>query len=277
MAAPDLNGSCSFTPSLKGTNLFRYIACVLGLSAFGSVALAQTFIGPSSYLCSQDSPWDTSAPGFQLEDFEDGVLNVTGVVGNGSPTGPGGLTDSVDCDDGLIDGSGTQGRSYFGSGGPGLTFTFTAPFPQLAGIVWTDGVHNTSANSIHFEAFAPDGTRLGQIDGGHADTSQVGGTAEDRFYGVVNASGIQRIRIWQTSGCCGIEVDHLQFGQLIPGCDPDLNQDGNVDQDDVTYLVDVVGGGDNPTGIDPDFNQDGNVDQDDVLALINAVGGGGCP
>ncbi|MFZ2872943.1 MAG: dockerin type I domain-containing protein [Phycisphaerales bacterium] len=62
-----------------------------------------------------------------------------------------------------------------------------------------------------------------------------------------------------------------------PPCDPDVNQDGNVDQDDVTYLINVVGGGANPTGIDPDFNQDGNVDQDDVSALINTVGGGGCP
>jgi glucose/arabinose dehydrogenase len=60
-------------------------------------------------------------------------------------------------------------------------------------------------------------------------------------------------------------------------CDPDMNQDGNADQDDVTYLINVVGGGPNPTGIDPDFNRDGNADQDDVLALINTVGGGGCP
>jgi len=61
------------------------------------------------------------------------------------------------------------------------------------------------------------------------------------------------------------------------GCDPDANQDGNVDQDDVSYLINVVGGGENPTGIDPDFNQDGNVDQDDIAALINVVAGGECP
>jgi hypothetical protein len=62
-----------------------------------------------------------------------------------------------------------------------------------------------------------------------------------------------------------------------PPCDPDLNQDGNVDQDDVAYLINVVGGGANPTGIDPDFNHDGNADQDDVIALINVIAGGGCP
>jgi hypothetical protein len=60
-------------------------------------------------------------------------------------------------------------------------------------------------------------------------------------------------------------------------CNPDLNQDGNTDQDDVAYLINVVGGGPNPTGIDPDFNRDGNADQDDIAALINVVAGGACP
>jgi hypothetical protein len=62
-----------------------------------------------------------------------------------------------------------------------------------------------------------------------------------------------------------------------PRCDPDVNQDGNVDQDDVSYLINVVGGGDNPAGTDPDYNQDGNADQDDITALINTIAGGGCP
>lgn len=85
-----------------------------------------------------------------------------------------------------------------------------------------------------------------------------------------------------------LSLAHANYSRLLsnaidwannvpPPCDPDMNQDGNVDQDDVGYLINVVGGGDNPTGIDPDFNQDGNVDQDDVAALIDTVGGGGCP
>ena len=60
-------------------------------------------------------------------------------------------------------------------------------------------------------------------------------------------------------------------------CDPDLNQDGNVDQSDVDYLVNVIAGGENPTGIDPDFNHDGNADSTDIDALVNVVAGGGCP
>jgi len=65
--------------------------------------------------------------------------------------------------------------------------------------------------------------------------------------------------------------------ELGPLCDPDVNQDGNVDQDDIAYLINVIGGGDNPTGIDPDFNSDGNADQDDVSTLVDVVAGGGCP
>lgn len=70
----------------------------------------------------------------------------------------------------------------------------------------------------------------------------------------------------------------ISFGVTpAAACDPDLNQDGNIDQDDVAYLINVVGGGGNPGGIDPDFNRDGNVDQDDVAALIDVVAGGDCP
>jgi len=63
----------------------------------------------------------------------------------------------------------------------------------------------------------------------------------------------------------------------LPLCDADMNHDGNVDQDDVGYLINVVGGGENASGIDPDFNHDGNTDQDDIAALIGVVAGGDCP
>jgi len=67
---------------------------------------------------------------------------------------------------------------------------------------------------------------------------------------------------------------HFSF---YPPCDADVNQDGNTDQGDVDYLINVVAGGANPTGIDPDFNRDGNVDQADIDALINVIAGGACP
>lgn len=76
--------------------------------------------------------------------------------------------------------------------------------------------------------------------------------------------GVDDVRVWTIVSCeeC---------------CDGDINADGNVDQDDVSYLTTVIGGGPDPVGIDPDFNRDGNADQDDIIALINKVGGGPCP
>ncbi|MCE7973260.1 MAG: hypothetical protein DYG92_02885 [Leptolyngbya sp. PLA1] len=62
-----------------------------------------------------------------------------------------------------------------------------------------------------------------------------------------------------------------------PPCDPDLNADGNADQDDVSFLIDIVAGGDSIVGLNPDFNKDGNLDQDDVTALIGVLAGGACP
>ena len=64
---------------------------------------------------------------------------------------------------------------------------------------------------------------------------------------------------------------------VVVPCDPDVNQDGNADQGDIDYLINVIAGGDNPTFIDPDFNHDGNVDQGDVDALIDVIAGGACP
>ena len=93
---------------------------------------------------------------------------------------------------------------------------------------------------------------------------------------VVHASTPVLIRV----AASGTTVPNPSNGTLTiikTDCLPDINEDGNVDQDDVVFLVNLVAGGENPNGANPDFNCDGNVDQDDVSALINTVGGGGCP
>ncbi len=190
--------------------LFLSVAALATLSAS---ALSQ--LGPTPYLQTSDSPWAASVGSstFYLENFEDGALNTPGVTASlGNPIGPGGLTDSVDGDDGNVNGSGSAGRSFFASGGPtGIRFTFSSgtygALPTHAGIVWTDGSGNT-----RFEAFDGSGTSLGVINGSHADGSVSGTTAEDRFYGWVNPGGIGSIRISNTSG--GLEVDHLQYGAV---------------------------------------------------------------
>ncbi|MDX2131438.1 MAG: hypothetical protein SFY69_05245, partial [Planctomycetota bacterium] len=56
-------------------------------------------------------------------------------------------------------------------------------------------------------------------------------------------------------------------GTVTPPCDPDFNQDGNVDQDDIACISQVVAGDPSCSPVDPDFNRDGNVDQDDIASL----------
>ena len=193
--------------------LLHFFGVGVAFLAVSTAGWTQTFIGPTPYLSKNDSPFLTSvnAGTTFLETFESGALTTPGVtISGGSVIGPGGLTDSVDADDGAIDGSGTNGHSVFGAGTPGITFTFDATvlghLPTQVGIVWTDG-----AGTTLFEAFGPGGVPLGQIGPvAIADGSVSGTTGEDNFFGVANPGGISAIRISNTSG--GIEVDHLQYG-----------------------------------------------------------------
>lgn len=198
----------------------RIVYCVLTLLAFCGHALAGS-VGPSPYLSASDSPWSTfSFSQFYLEDFEDGLLNTPGVaqVGGQSVTPAGGVfTDSVDGDDGAIDGFGNNGRSHYTTDGiTGITYSFDpsllGALPTHAGIVWTDlsGVAN-----VFFEAFDENNASLGVINAGPLnDGVSTGETAEDRFLGWENLNGISSIRIYQSSS--DMEVDHLQYGILVP-------------------------------------------------------------
>jgi hypothetical protein len=88
-----------------------------------------------------------------------------------------------------------------------------------------------------------------------------------------------------SNGCGSVPTTSAPFTVLAPDdpicagvtCDADVNSDGNADQGDIDYLINVIAGGDNPTLADPDFNHDGNADQGDVDSLINVVAGGECP
>lgn len=191
-----------------------FLVCFF-LSLATTVAKAD-LIGPTPYTSAANSPFTgLTFTYFHLENFEDHLFNTPGVTANaGGVTsvvfGPD-LHDSVDADDGAIDGNGLQGDSFFSSsGGGGITFTFNAAvlgsLPTHVGIVWTDG-----SNPIFFEAFGPGGS-LGTLTGTHADGSISGETGEDRFYGVFDTGGISSIFI--SNGGSGIEVDHLQYGRI---------------------------------------------------------------
>jgi len=181
------------------------------------------FFGPPRAGClnssiEPDSPFNGgSFAYFYLETFEDHALNTPGVVG-----APGGVTsvvfgpsihDSVDADDGSIDGSGLRGDDWFsGNGAAGVRFTFDAGvlghLPTHVGLVWTDGGFGTT---VTFSAFGPSGELLfSNAQGGFADSSNNGETGEDRFFGVINPAGVSSILMSSPGG--GIEVDHLQYG-----------------------------------------------------------------
>jgi hypothetical protein len=146
-----------------------------------------------------DSPFkDLSFSYFHREDFEDHLFNVPGVSANtGGVTsiifGPS-IHDSVDGDDGGVDGSGLNGDSYFSSlENRGIVFTFDVTvlgsLPTYVGVVWTDG-----AGHITFQTFGPAGQLLTTTgpyrDVGVPDGSFVGTTGEDRFFGISDPSGI---------------------------------------------------------------------------------------
>jgi hypothetical protein len=194
------------------TNLRIFLLLALGASS----AMAQTVLGPTAYLSYSDSPFAAlSVNGyFHFENFEDGLFNVPGVnADNGAVFGPAGLADSVDGDDGSIDGLGQAGRSFFNTSGS-VTFTFNSvtlgALPTHVGLVWTDGGNPT------FTAYDAGNNLLGTVSGATADGSNSGTTAEDRFYGFIYAGGIASIAMTASTW----EVDHLQFGTLAAVPEP---------------------------------------------------------
>jgi hypothetical protein len=212
------------------------VVVTLAAACLTAPAAAQTLLGPSPYLSIADSPFDLSGLGSTafLEDFEDAKLNVPGAYScSGNPAAPSGLTDSVDADDGAIDGFGTGGYSYFANDGPsGIRITFSkdqlGAFPTFAGLVWTDGGIGCS---ITFEAFDAGGASLGTVHmEGAGDGAFSGTTAEDRFCGAEFEDGISEVRIRNSSG--GIEIDHIQYGgvppQHFPACYADCDEDGEL-------------------------------------------------
>lgn len=175
-------------------------AAALAAGAAPATAATPVFVNPTTpYLSSADIPvgfYFGGAPTL-LDTLEDGSLDasLTGTHGVLLDVGFGGARDSVDADDGLIDGNcgpQTAGRcvSWFnGNGAEGVTFTFvgSGAMPTAFGLVWTDG-----GGIVTFSAVGADGQSLGSINAsGFADGSFGGTTGEDRFFGVqfAGASG----------------------------------------------------------------------------------------
>lgn len=187
---------------------------LIGLATLALTATAQpVVIGAATYFAASDSPFK-DLPGFTLEDVEDDQFNVPGVTSDfwaysdvfGTQT-----VDSVDADDGIVNGTGINGplgagNSLYGRGQ--IQFWFhQAKLPTHVGLVWTDG-----AGKITFEGYDQIGSRLVSVNGFHADGDFLGRTQEDRFYGLIHEGGISSVRIYNAQG--HVEVDHFQFATV---------------------------------------------------------------
>lgn len=211
-----------------------YNLLILALISTSAVA---EYLGPLPYLAFRNSSaGDSVSPfskmvfkKFYLEDFEDGQLNTPGVSIRELATTNISLaySDSVDGDDGYIDGYATgSSRSLFSNFSlSSFTFDFSISelggvLPTHVGVVWTDIGRNNggypSENDIidntTFEAFDSSGNSLGLIGPfSFGDRSIRRTTDEDRFLGVIHLEGISAIRI-SMPGKNNWEIDHLQYG-----------------------------------------------------------------
>lgn len=206
-----------------GHRKFVITTIAAGLMVLPRVAAA-SLIGPTPYLSFDDSPFAAqSFSWFYLEDFEDGALNTPGVTVSPvtAAIAVDGYTDSVDGDDGSIDGSGSGGHSLWSNFASSyFQFDFSADalgaLPTNVGLVWTDIGQVTSGQygfgDVTFEAFDQNGVTLG-ITGPFllGDGSISGETAEDRFFGAINDGGISRVVI-RSLNSNDWEVDNLQYG-----------------------------------------------------------------
>ena len=212
----------------RSMRILATCTCIL-VSPMTSVGAATSLLGPTPYVSFSDSPFSAVAFAdyFHFEDFEDNAFDVPGVSSTsatGSPFSsfvlvPGPNTDSVDSDDGIVDGSGTAGHSYVHSRNMGgVKFVFggatLGTLPTHAGFVWTDGYQ--FSQTVEFEAFDVVGASLGTLTTNLGDGSFAGGTAEDRFFGIIHDGGVSAIQVRTTSpnSSNAIEVDHLQYGSV---------------------------------------------------------------
>ena len=200
--------------------LFTVLA--LFVAVFASVASGQ-YLTPTEYLSLADSPFDDAGTEyFHLETFETGSLAAPGVVASaGTIASPGPQTDSVDGD-GVIDGSGVDGFSWYSNGVNSVSFTFDVGalgrFPDHVGLAVTDVGFTTSGTlgvgEFQFLAYDGNGDPIGGGTSFEFGDGDVGGTtAEDRFVGLQWPAGISRVDVGFADSA-DWEVDHLQYGAV---------------------------------------------------------------
>lgn len=196
----------------------------LALFTLGTAQAAATFTAATPYLQASDNPYAGPFLYSHLETFEDGLLNTPGLSASGGVVAaPGALTDSVDADDGSIDGSGAAGRSWYsGNSAARITFSFSASvlgtLPTRVGVVFTDiGNRNDGApngfDTAVIEVFDGSGVSQGRFSFAFGDGSAVSSTAEDRFVGASFAGGIGSMTVGFEHSI-DWEVDHVFYAAV---------------------------------------------------------------
>ncbi|NNF43890.1 MAG: hypothetical protein HKN62_12765 [Phycisphaerales bacterium] len=228
------------------------------------------------YLEIADSPWlaEEGWGYFWLDNFEMGYVMTPGLTMSADPgyvRAPGTFTDSVDGDDGVIDGSGAEGHSYHAmytdTGGVWLLIEFDPEYlevlPTHVGFVWTDGLEGAE---LIVEVFDLERTPMDARSVHFGNAAYTGSTAEDRFIGVSHPDGIAGVRLTTTDG--GLEIDHVQYG-FMPECPSDTNGDRRIDMVDLLTVLSAWG----PCECCPaDLDGDQSVGFTDLLEVLSAWG-----
>ncbi len=173
--------------------------------------------GPTPYLAFTDSPfYDLTFDWFYLEDVEDHLVNEPGLSAPKTKLSSDFVKtdiDSVDADDGVLaDNDCLDCDGIWGAGEITLDFdeAVLGTLPTHVGLVWVDGF-----GTVSFWLNWTCGSEevIGPVsDADFPDADQFGGTAEDRFFGMVVPEGVSSMTISNTIG--GIEADHIQYGVL---------------------------------------------------------------
>ena len=198
---------------------------VFALASFSVANAATTTYGPSAYFQFGDAPDGFLCNGCVawVEDFEMGTLDPFLSIDNGDILMPNAfsgvmnsVTDSVDGDDGVVDGWGNGGHSWFTGADNAddnhLTVSFASPV-KSAGLVITDG--DRLSTTFLVEAFDSMGNSVGLIDTGDiADDFFTGETEEDRFVGFRDMdASITSMTVTMVGGI-GIEIDHIYWQEF---------------------------------------------------------------
>jgi hypothetical protein len=225
--------------------LERLLPVSLLVAVWPLVARAEvTFLGPTPYLSVADSPFDMSGLGttFFFEDFEDGSFDLPPGAATSEyevlPPSP--TTDSVDADDGVIDGYGTDGHSLrplfvivYPTGTPRWHQSLSVLFdsnvlgfsPNAFGFVWTDGWQHPDPflrSRVYLSVQHKNGTSESTFwfADDFMDNSDMGETAEDRFFGLRTTGRIARVGLsmsfYSDTFIDQFEIDHIQFGYFVP-------------------------------------------------------------